>query len=74
MYSLYANDDNISYGIQKFVLDTDSDIINLPVGIKPGSSALIINSSNIYVLNHEKKWIKIKPNEAAISFLEWGIF
>ena len=74
MYSLYANDDNISYGIQKFVLDTDSDITNLPVDIKPGSSALIINSSNIYVLNHEKKWIKIKSNEAAISFLEWGRF
>ena len=48
---LYANDDNISYGIQKFILDTEEDIEFLPISAKPGSSALVIDTSSFYILN-----------------------
>ena len=59
MYSLYANNDDISYGIKKFILDTEDDLQNLPKGVRPGSSALVISTSKVYVLNHEGYWIEI---------------
>ena len=76
MYSLYANDDNISYGIQKFILDTEEDIEFLPISAKPGSSALVIDTSSFYILNHSKKWVELKKenNNLNQGFLEWQTF
>ena len=76
MYSLYANDDNISYGIQRFIVDTEEDIDFLPISTKPGSSALVIDTSSFYILNHSKKWIKLKKenNNSSQGFLEWQTF
>ena len=76
MYSLYANDDNISYGIQKFIVDTEEDVEFLPKTAKPGSSALVISTSNFYILNHNKEWKKIKKenNSSIETFLEWDTF
>lgn len=76
MYSLYASDDNISYGIKKFILDTEEDINMLPKNIQSGSSALVMNNSQLYILNNEKKWIKLNnsiPTDIK-TFLEWEIF
>lgn len=74
MYSLYANDDDILYGVQKFILDSEEDIEILPKTVKAGSSALIIETSDIYVLNHKAEWIKSKNPGAIGAFLEWGSF
>lgn len=76
MYSLYANDDDISYGIQKFIVDTEEDVEFLPKTAKPGSSALVIGSSTLYILNHEKNWKKMKKenNSSIETFLEWDTF
>lgn len=51
MYRLYANDDNIAYGIKKFIVDNDNDISELPTSGTPGSSALVLSTSTIYILN-----------------------
>lgn len=76
MYSLYANDDDISYGIQKFIVDTEEDVEFLPKTAKPGSSALVIGSSRLYILNHEKQWKEIKKENGGSTeaFLEWEVF
>ena len=74
MYSLYANDDDILYGVQKFILDSEEDIEILPKTVKAGSSALVIETSDIYVLNHKAEWIKSKYPGAIGAFLEWGSF
>jgi hypothetical protein len=77
MYSLFANDDDILYGVQKFVLDTVEDIESLPKTVKAGSSALIIASSELYVMNHSKEWVKMTSNgngEDIKAFLEWERF
>lgn len=76
MYRLYANDDNITYGIKKFIVDNDNDIDKLPTSGTPGSSALVLSSSTIYILNTQQHWIKMETvfNPSIISFLEWGIF
>ena len=75
-YALYANDDNIVYGVKKFVVDKEEDIKELPISITPGSSALILSSSTFYVLGNMHQWIKIdkNTNQEIASFLEWGIF
>ena len=75
-YALYANDDNIAYGVKKFVVDKEEDIKELPISITPGSSALILSSSTFYVLSNMHQWIKIdkNTNQEIASFLEWGIF
>lgn len=74
MYSLYANNDDISYGIQKFIVDTIEDIEFLPISANPGSSALVIDTSSFYILNHSKKWVKLNTNISNQNFLEWEIF
>lgn len=64
MYSLYANDDDILYGIQKYIVDTEEDMENLPNHTRAGSTAFVIETSTTYILNHSKEWKKIKDNSA----------
>ena len=57
MYSLYKQDGETLYGIKEFMCDSVEDIANLPTNIRPGSSALVIPTMDIYVLNSEKDWV-----------------
>ena len=75
-YTLYANDDNIAYGVKKFIVNTTVDLAQLPKNITPGSSALVTKTSKIYVLNNEHEWdeLNIASGGGEISsFLEWEI-
>lgn len=74
MYSLYANDDDVSYGIKKFVLDSEEDVDILPTNIKAGSSALVIGTSQFYMLNNQKEWVEVTNTQNISSFLEWQAF
>ena len=74
MYSLYANDDDILYGVQKYILDTEEDVEILPTDVKAGSSALVVETTQFYVLNNRKEWVKMAKNENLDTFLEWGTF
>ena len=60
MYSLYANDDDILYGIQKYIVDTEEDMEDLPNHARAGSTAFVIETSTTYILNHNKEWKEIK--------------
>ena len=59
MYILYKQDGETLYGIKEFVLDSVDDIKNLPKNIRVGSTALIIPTAEIYILNSSKTWVKI---------------
>lgn len=48
-----------TYGIQEYAIDTPDDISSLPTDIPMGSTALIISTSEVYMLNGSKKWVKI---------------
>lgn len=65
MYSLYANDDDILYGIQKYIVDTEEEMKTLPNYTRAGSTAFVIETSTTYILNHSKEWKKIKSNSSA---------
>lgn len=59
MFNLYKQDGETLYGIKEFILDNTDDIKNLPTNIKVGSTALIIPTAEIYILNGSKKWVEI---------------
>ena len=73
MYSLYANDENIIYGIKKYVADTEDDVRHLPRNLTAGSSVFVIQTSRVYVLNNEKVWVPIDINSSS-SDIFWGKF
>lgn len=59
MITITANDKKISYGIKKYLLDTDAEIKSLTTKDAPGSLAFVSSTSNKYILNNSKQWVKI---------------
>ena len=62
MYGIYKHDGNVSYGVKEFVLDSFEDIATLPTNqnkVRPGSIALIIPTSEVYMLNNQYQWVLI---------------
>lgn len=57
MFSLYKQDGETLYGVKEFMCDTAADVADLPINIRPGSLAMVIPTSEIYVLNSQKKWV-----------------
>lgn len=63
MINIRANGNKVAYGIKHFILDTAADMSNLKrANLVPGSTVFIISSSEYYMLNGSKNWIKINPS------------
>lgn len=56
MVNLYRQDGETLYGIKEFLLDSVDDLSSLPTKIRSGSSALVIPTGDLYVLNGNKEW------------------
>ena len=66
-YSLYRQDGDILYGVKDYIVDTEMDIYSLPTDlkkIKPGSQALVVATSEKYILNNQGVWVKVKNTTA----------
>lgn len=60
MYSISGNRGQLAYGITHFIADTIDDMYKISTnGLTPGSTVFVINTSNKYMLNNQKEWIKI---------------
>ena len=62
MINLYKQDGDTLYGIKEFILDSAEDVANLPTNIpkiRVGSTALVISSGDLYMLNGDGKWVLI---------------
>ena len=62
MINLYKQDGDTLYGIKEFIIDSAEDVANLPTNIpkiRVGSTALVISSGDIYMLNGDGKWVLI---------------
>lgn len=60
MINLYKQDGDTLYGIKEFIVDNKEDIANLPTNIpkiRVGSTAFVISSGDIYMLNSSGKWV-----------------
>ena len=57
MVNLYRQDGETLYGIKEFLLDAVEDLTNIPIAkLKPGSSALVIPTGELYIFDGNKNW------------------
>lgn len=62
MYGMTREHNERVYGLKQFVVDTESDIATLPTldpTLVPGSTAFVIATSNTYMLNNKRSWVKL---------------
>ncbi len=59
MYSIIKENNEEKYGVIQYVVDTEADISELPTTALPGSTCIVIETSNVYMLNNKKQWKKI---------------
>lgn len=60
MIDIISRGDIISYGHNRYIIDSPEDIVKLPVDDRQGSSAFIISTGERYILNSNKEWKKVK--------------
>jgi len=59
-YRITSQRGEVEAYVMELVCDTEADVSNLPTeNCEAGSSCLVIESSNVYILNSEKEWKKI---------------
>ena len=61
MITLYKQDGEILYGIKEFVLDSEDDLKDLYTHKKVhvGSTAFVIPTGTLYILNGSHKWVEV---------------
>lgn len=59
MYSLIEQMGQEQYDLKDFVCDTPEDIQYLPTDCTMGSTAFIISTSEVYMINSRKEWVKV---------------
>lgn len=65
MFSIFSNSGEIKYGQKQYILDSETDIKDLPTNITPGSIAFIIENSKYYMLNHQGQWVSVVLNNGS---------
>lgn len=56
-YRLTENKGQPSYGITSYVADSASDVENLPTSVAPGSTCIVVATSDVYMLNTQGAWV-----------------
>lgn len=59
MINLLSQNGYQDYGIKEYVLDTLDDLNNLPITDKAGSTAFIISTSQVYMINSKGEWKEV---------------
>lgn len=59
MIRIMSQSGHQAYGVKEYVLDTAVELKELPLDDKMGSVALVIETSDVYILNGEKEWVKL---------------
>lgn len=59
MVNILSANGKVTYGVYEFICDKEEDIESLPNGVAVGSTAFVITTTNVYMINSEKEWVKI---------------
>ena len=59
MIAKVSQSGHTTYGLLEYVIDTPADINKLPLDVPMGSSALCLDTCDVYVLNGNKEWTNI---------------
>jgi hypothetical protein len=52
---IYSNSGHTAYGVKEYICDTNTDVDLLPLDDTPGSSVLVIDSGDLYILNSKHR-------------------
>ena len=63
-FTVASKNDIARYNLTQFVCNTENDITVVPTTVAPGSTLFCIESSNTYMLNTNREWVKISANNA----------
>lgn len=58
-YSAMDNSGKTVYDLNSYVVDTEADLLNVPINNAPGSTCIVVETSDVYMLNTDKKWKKL---------------
>lgn len=56
MFSVIQTGSKITPGLVELIIDKEADLISLPTHYAPGSTCIVAENSNVYILNNEKVW------------------
>lgn len=60
MHKLFSHEGEVTYNTREWICDTPEDLQNLPSdSTAMGSTAFIISTSELYMLNGEGRWIRV---------------
>jgi hypothetical protein len=59
MFNIMKQGDHFTAYITEFAADSEADVANLPTTVAPGSSCIVIETSNVYMLNNNREWMLI---------------
>lgn len=59
MIKVIRQNGDVVYDIKDFVCDTPDDLENLPKNCDMGSTCLIISTSEVYMMNSSREWVKL---------------
>ena len=71
-FTVASKNNTARYNLTQFVCNTENDIAVVPTTVAPGSTLFCIESSNTYMLNTNKEWVKISVNnaEGSVDYFE----
>ena len=72
MISIIEQSGNTSYGVKKYIVDTEAEISTLPTTDAMDSRAFAIDTSSTYMLNGLKQWVKINSTNSMVASLDGG--
>lgn len=59
MINMSSQSGHTTYGLKEYILDTPEDLQDLPITDKAGSTAFIISTSQVYMINSKGEWKEI---------------
>lgn len=59
MFVITRENGKEQYKLTEFTADSEEDIKNLPTNVLVGSYCIVIETSEVYMLNSKKEWKKL---------------
>lgn len=59
MFNITKQGEHSTAYVTEYVADTTADVADLPTNNAPGSTCIVIETADVYMLNNKKEWKKL---------------
>lgn len=59
MLSMGSSSGNVVKNLNEYMCDSVEDIKDLPTDVAPGSTAIVIATAQVFMLNNQKEWVEL---------------